>query len=69
MICTKFNCNWPAGSGEKKILKKIQQMCTLSLLSPLWEGVVLLLYNSKSPLLKDDMCQLCSGEEVENMKV
>jgi hypothetical protein len=58
VICTKFDGNWPAGFRKEKIFKIFKWIFTLLLLSPLKEGVVLHLYNSKSPLPKDDLCQL-----------
>jgi hypothetical protein len=43
---------------EKKILKNFQCIFTLSLLSPLGEGLSLPLHKHESPLPKDDLCQV-----------
>jgi hypothetical protein len=38
MICTKFDWNWPAGSGEEDFFKNFSVFFTLLRLSPLGEG-------------------------------
>jgi hypothetical protein len=43
---------------KKKILKKIQCIFTLSLLSPLGEGLSLPLNKLESPSPKDDLCKV-----------
>jgi hypothetical protein len=52
MICTKFYWNWLA---FLKIFSKFLLFCYYL---PLGKGVVLHLYNSESPLPKDDLYQL-----------
>jgi hypothetical protein len=59
MIYSKFEWNWPAGSGEKKIKKIIPGFFSLSLLSPPGEGWSPSFEQNwifTSP--KDDLCQI-----------
>ena len=57
MICTNFGWNWPVISEEdfKFFLENFYFFCYYL---PLGKGIVLHLYNSESPLPKDDLCQL-----------
>jgi hypothetical protein len=76
MIYTKFDWNWPAGSGEEDF-KKISVFLLFCYYLPLEKGIPLHLKNLESPPPKDDVCQVWSklvltsgsGEEVENVKV
>jgi hypothetical protein len=60
---------------RKRFLKIFSKFLLFRYYLPLGKGVILHLYNSESPLPKDDVCQLWlnwrsgSGEEVENVKV
>jgi hypothetical protein len=51
----------------RRFLKKFSKFLLFCYYLPLGKGVALHLYNSKSPLPKDDLCQLWL--EVENVKV
>jgi hypothetical protein len=52
MICTEFDCNWPACSGED--FKFSVNFYFFAIIFP----VVLHLYNSESPLPNDDLCRV-----------
>jgi hypothetical protein len=70
IICTKFDQNWPSGSGEDLKKNSVFKKKTFCYHLPLGRGVILHLNNFDSLFPKDDLCQVSgSGEEVENVKV
>ena len=57
MICTKFDWNWPSGSGED-FLKFFSVFLLFHYYLPLEKSVSLHLNKLESPCPKDDLCQV-----------
>jgi hypothetical protein len=58
MIYAKFDCNWPAGSGEEDFKKNFSVFLLFCDYLPLEKNNSLHLNNLESPPLKDDLCQV-----------
>jgi hypothetical protein len=75
MICTKFEWNWPSGSGEDFFFNFLVYFYIFAIISP-WKWPMVIIWTNLNPLPPRMICTKFgwnwlsgSGEEVENVNV